>query len=189
MHSPISKLPWILQAQSKALHGATCGLQGIALIIFSGSYKMASTAKKVDHRCNVLSSQKSYILWSLKHNSTCLHPPNLHGYKLTEDKQKWYHLAAHLLHTSIQNFRELPYHAHAWHMLWVWQSKWPHFKMASCWTLSRHCPCSHILHTCLPSYLPQRPPAHNLFEWSDHELSCHLQVLLNQHMHSATAQK
>ncbi len=36
-------------------------------------------------RCNVLLFQKSFSLWSLKHSS-CLHWPNLHGYKLTEDK-------------------------------------------------------------------------------------------------------
>ncbi len=63
---------------------------------------------------------------------TCLHPPNLHGYKLTE-KQKWYHLGVHL-HTSIQNVKELPYHARAWHILQEWHFKRPHPLMASCWT-------------------------------------------------------
>ncbi len=36
------------------------------------------------YRCNV--PILSYSLWPLKHNSTCLHPRDLHGYKLTKDK-------------------------------------------------------------------------------------------------------
>jgi hypothetical protein len=35
-----------------------------------------------------------------------------------------------------------------------WRSMWPHFKMASCWRLSKHPQCSLILHTCPLRYSP-----------------------------------
>ncbi len=54
-------------------------------------------------RCNVPILQKPCKLWLLKQKCTSLHPPNLHGCKLTEDKQKWYHLPVHL-HTWSQFF-------------------------------------------------------------------------------------
>jgi hypothetical protein len=46
-------------------------------------------------------------LCSLKFNSTGLPPLNLHGYKLTEDKQKWHHLVVHLLHISLKCLRAI----------------------------------------------------------------------------------
>ncbi len=39
-------------------------------------------------RCYIPMLQKSSRLWSLKNNSTCLHPLNMNGYKQTGDKQK-----------------------------------------------------------------------------------------------------
>jgi len=36
------------------------------------------------------------------------------------------------------------------------QPKSPHFQMASCWTPSKYPPWSQILHTCQPSYFPQK---------------------------------
>ncbi len=38
-------------------------------------------------RCNVPMLQEICKLWAWKHNNACLHPPHLHGYKLTEHKQ------------------------------------------------------------------------------------------------------
>ncbi len=70
-----------------------------------------------------------------------------------------------------------------------WHSKWPHLKMASSWTPSKHPPCSHILHTCPPSYSPQRYQACNHFEWSAHDHTCPLQVQLCWHMHSAAPKR
>jgi hypothetical protein len=60
-----------------------------------------------------------------------------------------------------------------------WQSKWPHFEMATCWTLSKHPQGSHILHTCQPSYSPQRNPTLNHFEQTVHEQACHLHEFLS----------
>jgi hypothetical protein len=42
--------------------------------------------------------------------------------------------------------------AHIAHVPISWQSKCPHFEMASRATLSKHPQCSHILYTCPPSY-------------------------------------
>lgn len=57
---------------------------------------------------------------TLKHNSTGLHPPNLDSYKLTEQNEKWYHLAIHPLHTSDQNVLRAssprPFWAYPWSM-------------------------------------------------------------------------
>jgi hypothetical protein len=65
---------------------------------------------------------------------------------------------------------------HAWHILWVWHSNWPHFEMASYWTLSKHQPHSHTLHTCQPSYSPQRHlnpiPLSKIFKFN-HRGTCH----------------
>ncbi len=47
-----------------------------------------------------------------------------------------------------------------------WCSKWPHLEMESCWTLSKHPHCSHILHTCQPSYSPQRHQTDNHIGWA-----------------------
>jgi hypothetical protein len=52
------------------------------------------------------------------------------------------------------------------------------------WHVIEHSPSvlnAHILHTCPPSYSPQRHQTCNHFEWAVHEQAC-LQVLLNQHM-------
>ncbi len=48
--------------------------------------------------------------------------------------------------------------------------KQPHLKMAFCWTLSTHPPCSHILHTCQPSNSPQKHlnPIHNQWLAQEH---------------------
>jgi hypothetical protein len=63
----------------------------------------------------------------------------------------------------------LPLH-YAWHTLWVWHSNWPHFEMASYWTLSRHQPHSQ------PSYSPQRHlnpiPLSMIFKFN-HNGTCH----------------
>ncbi len=87
--------------------------------------------------------------------------------------------------SHILSVEEFPYHGHAWHILQVWHSKRPHHVITSCWTVSKHLPCSHILHTCQPSYLPQKylNPIH--FDWSPHEPTCPLSVQLCWHMHSA----
>jgi len=47
-----------------------------------------------------------------------------------------------------------------------WCSKWPHLEMESCWTLSKHPQRSHILHTCQPSYSPQRHQTDNHIGWA-----------------------
>ncbi len=110
---------------------------------------MVIMVKKLDHAGVTFQVSRNCIdhdHWS--DNSACLHLPNLQCYKLTEDKQKWYHLVVHLLHTSVQNGEEFLYYAHVWHILQVWHSKWPHPEMAFWWTLSKLPPCSHILHTC-----------------------------------------
>jgi len=79
----ICTLPLILQALSKALEAATCGLQGIAITIFSASCRWpAQPRRSTMCRCNVPILQESYSLWALKHISTCL-PPDLYGYKKT----------------------------------------------------------------------------------------------------------
>jgi len=98
-------------------------------------------------------------------------------------KQKWYHLAVHL-HTSVQKDLELPYHAHVWHVLYIWHSKWPYPEMASCWTLSKHPPCSHILHAVHQATPTQRylNPIH--FQWSAHEHTYLLQGRLTTHAFS-----
>ncbi len=59
--------------------------------------------------------------------------------------------------------------------------QWPHFEMASCWTISKHPQCSHILHTCPLSYSPQRHQTHNEFEQAVYEQACHLQMFVKQH--------
>ncbi len=60
-------------------------------------------------RCCVPILQNICKLCSLKNNTAGLHPSNLHGCKLKGgDTQKWYHLAVHLLYTSVQNVEELP---------------------------------------------------------------------------------
>jgi hypothetical protein len=41
--------------------------------------------------------------------------------------------------------------------------------------------CSHISHTCRPSYCTQRHHTHNHFEWAVDEQASHLGVLLNRH--------
>jgi len=41
------------------------------------------------------------------------------------------------------------------HVPMSWHSKRPHLKMASCWKLSKHLQCSHILHICQSSYCTQ----------------------------------
>ncbi len=56
-------------------------------------------------RCSIQILAKCCKLCSLKYNSTGLLPPNLHGYKLTEDKQKWHHPVVHLLHISLKCLR------------------------------------------------------------------------------------
>ncbi len=49
------------------------------------------------------------------------------------------------------------------------------FRDAFCWKFSK-CPlCSQALHTCQPSYSPQKHQIHNLFQWSYHEQSYLLQ--------------
>jgi hypothetical protein len=60
----------------------------------------------------------------------------------------------------------------------------PHCGNASCWTISKHLPFSHIWHTCPQGYSPQRHQIHNEFVWSTHEQVFPLQVLLlDSHMH------
>ncbi len=81
------------------------------------------------------------------------------------------------------------YHAHAWQILQAWHSKRAHHVRASCWTLSKPPPCSHILHTCQQGYSPQWHLTNNHFEWPAHEHTCPLQVQLNQHRHSVRPQK
>ncbi len=94
-------------------------------------------------RWNLPILQKACEWYSLNQSIADLHPPGLNGYKPTEDKQKC-HLASHL-HTFVWNVQE----PLAWH------SKRPHHVRASCWTLSKPPPCSHILHTCQQGYSPQ----------------------------------
>ncbi len=122
---------------------------------------MASTTKKVDHAGLMFQFCRNHIVcdhWSI--NSPCLHPPILHWYKLTEDKQKWYHLAVHLLHTSVQVTKFCLLNTlHA-------SSTLPHFEMASSGTLSKHPQCSHIFHKCQASYSTERHQTHNDFEWA-----------------------
>jgi hypothetical protein len=50
-------------------------------------------------------------------------------------------------------------------------SKWQYLEMKFSWTLSKHSPCSHILHTCQWSFFPQRHQTHNQFEWAVYEQS------------------
>ncbi len=64
------------------------------------------------------------------------------------------------------------------------RSKLPCCEMASCWTLSKHPPCSHILHTCQPSYSPHRHLNPTHIQWSGDEHNWPLQVQLCWHMHS-----
>jgi hypothetical protein len=67
--------------------------------------QIASMAKKVTHACvmpQFCRNRVNYDHWSITVHSASHHPPNLHSCKLTEDKQKSYHLAVHL-HTSVQN--------------------------------------------------------------------------------------
>ncbi len=52
-----------------------------------------------------------------------------------------------------------------------------------------HPPCSYMLHTCQPSYSPQRPQTPNHFEMSAHEHICPRQVQSCWHMHSAPPKK
>ncbi len=117
---------------------------------------------------------------------------------MTKGKQNWYHLVGHLLHISIQNvknFLTMPMDgtsskygipndfafvkrgvttftlAHILHVPIPWQSKWPHFELASCWTLSKHFQWSHILRTCQPSYyIPTKTlesrPAWMIYSWT-----------------------
>jgi hypothetical protein len=69
--------------------------------------------------------------------------------------------------------------AHISHVRISCHSKWPHLDMGSCWTLSKHQPaCSHTLHSCHPSYSPQRllNPIH--FEWFANGQTRPLQVQL-----------
>jgi hypothetical protein len=47
----------------------------------------------------------------------------------------------------------------------------------------------HTLHTCPPSYYPQRHQTPNHFEWSMHEHACPLEMQICWHMHSAPPQK
>jgi hypothetical protein len=84
--SGISTLPQILQAPSKAIHAATCGIQDVAMTIFSVDSQHSQEGSP--YKCNVPILQKSYSLWPLKHSSAYLHPPDLNGYNLTEDKIK-----------------------------------------------------------------------------------------------------
>ncbi len=227
-------------------------------------------------RCNILILQKSISLWSFKHNRTCCHPLNLHGYKLTENKTKvisfgctpshtcskcwraslpcpcmahppsmtfqvtisqdiilWntFQASSMLLHVAHMSTKIFPTKTSNSQPFWMsfssanlpssratmlahafstptkvtefghphfpvafvevvplpsalalisyvpisWQSKWPHFEMATCWTLSKHPQGSHILHTCQPSYSPQRLQTLNHFEQTVHEQACHLQ--------------
>ncbi len=67
-----------------------------------------------------------------------------------------------------------------------WPSKWPHYMMAACRTLSNHPPCYHTLHTCQPSQSTQRHLNLIQFQSSAHEHNCILlQVQPRCHMHSA----
>ncbi len=130
-------------------------------------------------RCNVQVLQKSYDLWSLKYNITCLHWPNLQGYKLTQDKQKWYHVATHPF-KMFKSFLTMPMHGtsskygspsdhisqwhHAEHSLSILNTPTFHIHVNQASLTQRH-------HTC------------NHFEWVVHKQACHLEVLLNQQMH------
>jgi hypothetical protein len=51
--------------------------------------------------------------------------------------------------------------------------------METCWTFSKHPQHSHILHTCQPSYSPERHHTLNHFEQTVHEQACHLQEFLS----------
>ncbi len=143
------------------------------MTIFSASCRWPAQPRRstMQVQCSIL--QESYSLWSLKDTSACLHPPDLHGYKLTQTNKSdiiW-------LYTFTHPFKmfKLTYRAHAWHILQVWQSKWPHLKMVSCQTLSKYPQCSYILHTCQPIYSPQRHSSPNRFEWwYDDEYTCPL---------------
>ncbi len=60
--------------------------------------------------------------------------------------------------------------AHISHLPISWQSKWSHFELASYWTFSKHFQWSHILHTCQPSYYPQKTWI--LPNLNDHSWTC-----------------
>ncbi len=99
--SPIPTLLWILQAAPSKTFQA---------VIYRTSPRSYSLPPIDTHhgqggrpcRRTAPTLQKSRKLCSFKHNSAGWHPPNLHGCKLTEDTQKWYHLTVHV-HTSVQN--------------------------------------------------------------------------------------
>jgi len=119
-------------------------------------------------RCNVPILQKSYSLWSLKHNIKHLHPPNLHGCMRTDDEQKWYHPAGTRSHICWKCIRTCPYMAHPPSIAFQ-------VTKSQDGTLSKNPQGSHILGACPPSYSSQRHQTNNHFEWSAHELSYSLQ--------------
>jgi hypothetical protein len=65
-------------------------------------------------------------------------------------------LALRLYHKSFQNVEEIAYHAHAWHIPQVCHSKRSYHMMASCWTLSKYSPCSHIFNIDQPKLFPAK---------------------------------
>jgi hypothetical protein len=116
-------------------------------------------------RCSIPILAKSCKLRSLKYNSTGLRPLDLHGYKLTEDKQKWHHPVVHLLHISLKCLGAIfPWPCMAYPPSRALQDTTSHLVMSSCWTLCKHRPYSHIWHTCQLSYSPKTRWTHNLFQ-------------------------
>ncbi len=126
--------------------------------------------------------------WSA-HEQTCPLQVQLHLHMHSTLQLKWQGLAAHVPAAFVQ-IVPMPYAlAHISHVLISLYSRIPHFLMASCWTLSQHLPCFHILHTCPPGYSPQKHLIHISFEWSVHEHIYLLWLQLHWHMHSAPPQK
>ncbi len=156
---------------------ATRGLHGIALIIFSASYRWSAGPRRLTMQVKCSHLQKSCKLWSVNHNSACLHPPNLHRYKLTEFKQKWYHLAVHLQHIWSKCLTaSLPCPC-------ILQVQHSHQVMASHWALLKQPLWEHF------AYMPTKLfPAELIDEWYAHEHTwpLHLQICLQ--MHSAPPQ-
>ncbi len=132
-------------------------------------------------RCNAPILQELFNLSSLKHTNTFLHPPDLHGYKLTEDKQNRYHLVVHLLHTSIQNVSlPCPCMAHPPSMVVQVTTFWDGILLN---TLQASSILPHF------AYMSTKllPTCH--FERSANEHTCPIQERPHWHMHLAPPQK
>ncbi len=111
---------------------------------------MASTARKVDHAGVMFRCCRNHV--NCEHGNITMHA-FIHQTCMASSWQNTKKVISSGCTPSSRS-EELPYHARAWRILQVWHSKRPHHMMASCWTLSKHPPGFHILHTCGPSYSP-----------------------------------